>query len=109
ATNARRVKNRAALLRVLEREFRRGRASQWVGRCKRASIPASLVRGVREALRSDEARALIGTIDHPVIGAYEAVGNPVRINGARPPLGTAPPALGEQTESILRELGLTGE
>lgn len=107
ATNASRVKHRIALIRILEREFRRGRASQWVGRCKRASIPASLVRGVREALRSPEGRALVGTIEHPEIGRYEAVRNPIRTNGSRPLLGSAPPALGQHTEMILAELGFT--
>ena len=49
-------------------------------------------------------RALVGTIDHPVLGKYEAVRNPIRIDGRRRPLGTPPPALGEHTEKILREL-----
>ena len=106
ATNASRVKHRAALIRILEREFRGGRASQWVTRCKRASIPSSLVRGVREALRTPAGRALVGTVDHPEIGRYEAVRHPVRVNGARYPLGDPPPALGQHTQSVLEELGL---
>jgi crotonobetainyl-CoA:carnitine CoA-transferase CaiB-like acyl-CoA transferase len=39
-----------------------------------------------------------------VIGKYEAVRNPIRTDGRRRPLGTPPPALGEHTEKILREL-----
>ncbi|PYQ52310.1 MAG: CoA transferase [Acidobacteria bacterium] len=104
ATNAGRVKHRDELIRILEREFRRARASQWIARCRKASVPASLVRGVREALRTPGGRAMIGSIDHPQIGAYDAVRNPIRINGLRTPLGAAPPALGEHTEKILREL-----
>jgi crotonobetainyl-CoA:carnitine CoA-transferase CaiB-like acyl-CoA transferase len=107
STNARRVKNRAALIRSLEREFRSARASQWITRCKRASIPASLIRGVREALRIPAARPLIGAIEHPVIGRYEAIGNPILWNGQRRPLGNPPPALGQHTKAILEELGLT--
>src|SRR5436190_2478525 len=77
ATNAKRVANRRALIRILEREFKKARASRWVTKCRKASIPASLVSGVREALRTSSGRALVGTIDHPAIGRYEAVRNPI--------------------------------
>ena len=104
ATNPGRVKHRTALIRILARAFRRDRASQWVARCRKASVPASLVRGVREALRSPACRALVDAIDHPVIGTYEALRNPIRIDGHRRGVGAPPPALGEDTEKILREL-----
>ena len=104
ATNEARVKNRQALIALLEKEFKTRRASQWVARCKKAAIPASLVRGVREALRSPEGRALVETVEHPELGRYEAVRNPVRIDGQRRPPSAPPPRLGEHTEAILREL-----
>jgi len=104
ATNAVRVKNREPLIRILEREFRRRRATAWVSACRRASVPAALVRGVREALRTPMGLALTATIDHPVIGKYDAVRNPIRVNGLRREPGSPPPALGEQTERIFQEL-----
>ncbi|HJT18078.1 MAG TPA: CoA transferase [Thermoanaerobaculia bacterium] len=103
-TNASRVKHRAVLIRALEREFRKARASQWVAKCKRASIPASLVRGVREALRSPEGRALVASVEHPIVGNYEAVMNPIRIDGKRRAPGTPPPSPGEHTDKIVRWL-----
>jgi crotonobetainyl-CoA:carnitine CoA-transferase CaiB-like acyl-CoA transferase len=104
SANAARVKNREKLIAILEKAFKTKRASHWVARCKKAAIPASLVRGVREALRMPEGRAMIETIDHPEIGRYEAVRNPVRIDGKRRPPSSPPPRLGEHTEKILREL-----
>jgi crotonobetainyl-CoA:carnitine CoA-transferase CaiB-like acyl-CoA transferase len=104
ATNVQRVKHRQVLVTILEEEFRTRTAAQWVSRCKRASIPASLVRGVREALRSPAARSLVETVEHAGIGSYEAVRNPVRIDGQRIAIGSAPPELGEHTAAVLREL-----
>ena len=104
ATNVQRVKHRKALVKILEDEFRTRTAAQWVRRCRSASIPASLVRGVREALRSPEARSLVATVEHAGIGAYDAVRNPVRMDGQRLSIGSPPPELGEHTAAVLREL-----
>jgi crotonobetainyl-CoA:carnitine CoA-transferase CaiB-like acyl-CoA transferase len=104
ATNTQRVKYREVLVAILEEAFRERTAAQWVARCRRASIPASLVRGVREALRTPEARALIASVEHPEIGDYDAIRNPVRINGERLDIGLPPPSLGQHTDAIVREL-----
>lgn len=103
--NKGRVANRQALIAILEEAFRSGSAAQWVDRARQASIPASLVRGVREALDTEGGQALVGRVEHPLLGTYEAVRNPVRINGAQLPAGSSPPSLGQHTEAILRELG----
>src|SRR3954470_19228568 len=101
ATNTDRVKHRQALVPILEDEFRARTAAQWVARCRRASIPASLVRGVREALRTPAARKLVGTIEHQEIGACDAVRNPVRVDGQRLAIGSPPPSLGQHTDAIV--------
>jgi crotonobetainyl-CoA:carnitine CoA-transferase CaiB-like acyl-CoA transferase len=106
ATNAARVRNRAKLIAVLEEIFRTKTARQWMARCRKAAIPASLVQGVKEALRSENGRVLIEEIEHERIGGtYETVRNPVRIDGERLPIRSAPPEIGRDTEKILRELG----
>ena len=105
ATNVQRVRHRETLVPLLQAEFRSRTASQWIARCHRAAIPASLVRGVREALRTPAARALVETVEHPGIGGYDAVRNPVRIDGRRLGIGSAPPSLGQHTDAVLRELG----
>ena len=103
-TNGARVANRESLVTLLEAIFRTKPAAHWVARCRASAIPASLVQGVLEALRSEPAQPLIGTIEHPDVGAYETVRHPVRFDGARLPLGSAPPRLGEHTDAIVREL-----
>jgi crotonobetainyl-CoA:carnitine CoA-transferase CaiB-like acyl-CoA transferase len=105
ATNGARVRNRSMLVPMLDAIFRARRASYWVTRCRGCGIPVSPVRGVREALRSAGAQTLIEAISHSATGDYETVRNPIRFDGQRLPIRSAPPALGEHSESILRELG----
>lgn len=107
ATNGARVEHREELVTLLEGIFRTQPAEVWVARCRAASIPASLVQGVLEALRSEPARPLIGTMEHPGVGPYDTVRHPVRFDGERLPLGSPPPRLGEHTDEILRDLNTT--
>lgn len=104
ADNASRVAHREVLVPVLQEIFARRKAAEWVRRCRRAAIPCSLVLSPLEALRSDAARPLIGSVGHPVAGTYDAAGNPVRIDGRRLPLGSPPPELGQHTAAIRAEL-----
>jgi len=104
ATNGSRVENRAILVPLLEEIFRTEVAEVWVERCRAASIPASVVQGVLEALRGEAGKPLVAVVEHPVAGTYETVLNPIRYDGERFPIRTAPPMLGEQTEALVREL-----
>ena len=107
ASNAKRVQERAKLIPLLEAVFRTRPASTWARLCRKAGIPVSLVNGVREALRSSSGKVLVEWIDHREIGPYQAVGNPVVIDGARRKTHTAPPVLGADTDAVLRELSYT--
>jgi formyl-CoA transferase len=98
-TNAQRVAHRETLVPLLDAIFATRDAEEWVTRCRAASIPASLVRGVLEALRSEEARPLIAND-----AGYETVRHPVRFDGQRLPIRTKPPTIGEQTSALKREL-----
>jgi crotonobetainyl-CoA:carnitine CoA-transferase CaiB-like acyl-CoA transferase len=102
ATNAARVTHRATLVPLLESIFAGADAEHWVARCRDANIPASLVRGVLEALRSEEAKPLLATIDE-----FETVGHPVRFDGERLPIRSKPPKLGEHTDAVSAELRTT--
>jgi len=105
STNAARVERRVVLVPLLDALFGAKPADEWIARCREAGIPASLVRGVLEALRSPAGRQLVATVAHPELGEYETVRNAIRFDGERLPIRSAPPRLGEQTDSILRELG----
>lgn len=96
ATNRGRVRHREELVAVLESLFQERRAAEWVARCRKQSIPAALVRGVREALRTPAASGVV---------SVDAIANPAMIDGRRRPLGSKPPRLGQHTDRVLREIG----
>jgi crotonobetainyl-CoA:carnitine CoA-transferase CaiB-like acyl-CoA transferase len=108
ATNVARVGNRTMLIPILEAGFKRRKAVDWVEACRKANVPAALVQGVREALRSPAGEKLLVDIDHPLAGELSVIANPLRFSGRRLPVRRPPPLLGEHTDSVLRELGITG-
>lgn len=104
ATNGGRVANRDTLITLLNETFAGEDAEVWVERCRAAGIPVSLVSGVLEALRSPNATPFITTVTHGEAGAFDTVVNPVRFDGERLPVRSAPPRLGEHDAAIRAEL-----
>lgn len=101
ATNAARVTNRETLVPLLDALFATRTAREWIERLRAAAVPCSLVQGVLEALRSPNGQQLIAEID-----GVELVQHPVRFDGERLPVRTAPPKLGAQTDAIVEELSV---
>ena len=105
ATNAARVENRATLVPMLDAIFATKPARVWIGRMRKAAVPCSPVQGPLEALSSDAAGDLVGTLSHPLAGDYRFVSYPVLSDGKRMVNRKAPPLHGEHTDALLRELG----
>lgn len=53
-----------------------------------------------------QARGLVSTLAHPVLGDIPVVGQPVRFDGEKPVAQRAAPALGADVDEVLREFGL---
>lgn len=104
ATNEARVQHREELVSLLGRLFAEHPAQTWEDRCRAAGVPVSLVRGVLEALQSEAGTPLVATVEHADAGRYQTVRHPVRFDGERLPIRSAPPRLGEHDGSVRREL-----
>ncbi|HVC20610.1 MAG TPA: CaiB/BaiF CoA-transferase family protein [Vicinamibacterales bacterium] len=104
-SNARRVEHRAALLERIEAVFSRLTAAEIVRRLEAAGIANARMNSVQEFVDHPQlaARGRWREIASPA-GPLRALVPPVTMEGREAVMG-AVPALGEQTDAILREIG----
>jgi crotonobetainyl-CoA:carnitine CoA-transferase CaiB-like acyl-CoA transferase len=111
-TNVLRVQHRAALVPLLEADFRRRNSGEWQRRLTDAEVPHAPVLDYRQlfALEQATARGLKITVRDPAGRPVDLVGSPFHIAGAPLPEPACPPHLGQQTDALLQDvLGLSAE
>jgi crotonobetainyl-CoA:carnitine CoA-transferase CaiB-like acyl-CoA transferase len=109
--NADRVANRIVLHQLLEHRFKERTAVEWEVLLSAENFPCSRVRSVGD-LAGDvqlDALGMLVDIPHPDIPDLRVVDIPLTLNGERATHRFPPPRLGEQTTSILEELGIPPE
>jgi crotonobetainyl-CoA:carnitine CoA-transferase CaiB-like acyl-CoA transferase len=115
ATDERFLTNRARVMHynelrplLVERLSARPR-EEWVRDLKAAGVPCGSVRDVGEVLADPQldARGMIHTIDHVSAGAIRLLGVPIKLSETPGSVRMAPPALGQHTDRILEECGLS--
>jgi formyl-CoA transferase len=106
ADNAGRVQHQKELTREIEARTRLEPTEHWVAVFSELGMPAGAIRGIGEALESEQTAALGLVVDapHTSLGSYQTLRHPIRIESHD---GTTPgaPLLGEHTRTVLRELG----
>ena len=109
-TNRLRLANYDTLRPILGEMLRARTRAEWVGELKKAGVPCGSVRDVAEVLQDPQldARGMIQQVEHAVAGALRVTGVPIKLSDTPGAVRTAPPVLGQHTESILSlDVGLT--
>ncbi|CAD6516337.1 Acetyl-CoA:oxalate CoA-transferase [Paraburkholderia kirstenboschensis] len=111
-TNLVRATHRETLVPELTREIASRPRALLLECLTRAGIPCGEVLGLHQALTSTRASqaGLLTTFEHPEAGSTHVLAPPYRFDGARLPVRSAPPQLGEGTSEVLQSLlGLSAE
>jgi len=108
ATNSARVANRAEIVGLIAGCIKQKPAADWFQKLDSAGIPAGPINKVSEALAEVQAqhRQVIRIMSGGALGEVPTVGSPIRLDGDRCDSDLPPPALGEHTAEILRDLDI---
>lgn len=111
ATNTARVHHRATLIPAMEELTRQRSTAQWVALLEDKAVPCGPINDIGQAFADPHVVARGLRLDLPRnagdgIASVAGVASPLRLSEHPPVLRNAPPALGQHTDEVLRELGL---
>ncbi len=111
ATNTARVQHRAELLALMVPAMRERTTAAWIALLEDKAVPCGPINTIAQAFDDPQVRARGLRVEMPRhagdgIAAVAGVANPMRLSGTPVTYRNAPPALGQHTDEVLRELGL---
>ena len=106
STRANRLKNREEVDRILEEAFLTKTTAEWWDLFIKLEVPSGPIYTVAEAVADPQvlSRNMVVEIDSPHVGKTRDVGSPIKVSGVDQTQYVYPPALGEHTEQILKNL-----
>src|SRR5574337_181607 len=112
ATNTARVQHRAALLALMAPLMRGRSTAEWIALLEDKAVPCGPINTIAQAFDDPQVRARGMRVDLPRdagdgIGSVATVANPMRLSATPVSYRSAPPTLGQHTDEVLRELGLS--
>lgn len=108
-TNPDRVRNRDALVKILEDVFVRKPAKEWLDSLEKAGVPAGPLNNLDEVFTDPQVlhRKMLIEVEHSKAGRVKVTGVPVKLSKTPGAIYLPSPALGEHTDEILKSIGYT--
>jgi crotonobetainyl-CoA:carnitine CoA-transferase CaiB-like acyl-CoA transferase len=108
-TNGDRVAHRAETLAHVQTALARHSVQHWNDALAGVGVPCSPINTLAQLLDHPHTQAsgVVVEYDHARAGRRKAVGHPVLINDEPRQAGLPPPMLGQHTDEVLREMGLS--
>lgn len=109
SSNRSRMQNRLALGEALTTYFRTNTTQHWLDALEAAGVPAGPVLSIDEMHHDPQtlARDMVPQVEHPVAGKVSTIGAPVKFHSTPGGVKRPAPVLGEHTEEVLREAGIS--
>jgi CoA:oxalate CoA-transferase len=106
STRAERLENREELDRILEGAFLKKTTDEWLELFVKLEVPAGPINTVDKAMADPQvlSRNMVVEIDSPHVGRTKDVGSPIKVSGVDKVKYVHPPALGEHTEQVLKDM-----
>ena len=110
-TNADRVIHTEVLRRELSSLLTGWRRADLLAALKDAGVPSAAVRTITEALADPQlaAREMIVPLEHVAAGPIRVLGTPLKLSATPASIRTPPPSLGQHTDTVLADIGLSAD
>jgi len=101
-----RIRNRDALLPLLEAMVARKTSAEWIDRMEQESVPCGPINDLRQVYENPQvqARNMCISLDREDAGPVKMVANPIKASRTPPAYHRAPPRMGEHTDSVLERI-----
>jgi crotonobetainyl-CoA:carnitine CoA-transferase CaiB-like acyl-CoA transferase len=102
ASNPDRVANREELVALLQEEFSKKTADEWVEEIRGAGVPVGPVNSLADVFSDGHviSSGILQNVEHPAAGMLELLASPVLVDGERLPIRRPPPTLGQHTDEM---------